>query len=73
MSLHRPWLDLIPEPQQDDLPPGLVAQPEPPQVPQLVGQQTTSLRLMPGMPPGHVSPEESAEGSKSVPRGHGGN
>ena len=43
-----------PEPQQEDLPPGLLEHSEPPHAPQLVGQQTELPRLMPGMSPGHV-------------------
>ncbi len=54
VTLHRPWLFLTPEPQHDAAPPGLPEQPEPPHSPQLSGQQTASLALMPGMPPGHV-------------------
>ena len=60
VSLHMPWLALTPEPQQAEAPPGLPEQPLPPHEPQLNGQQTTSLALMPGMPPGHVSPPVSA-------------
>ena len=51
-----------PEPQQDEAPPGLLEQPEPPHAPQLVEQQTVSLALMPGISPpavGQVWPARS--------------
>ena len=48
-----------PEPQQEDLPPGLLEHSEPPHAPQLVGQQTELPRLMPGMLPSHVSTDSS--------------
>ena len=57
-SQYKPE-SVTPEPQQDEPPPGLREQPEPPQVPQLVEQQTTFLALMPGISPavvGHVWP-----------------
>ena len=73
-SQYRPEL-FTPEPQHDDLPPGLLEHSEPPHVPQLVEQHTLLLALIPGISPpavGQVGPARSnMRDMCRVPKGDG--